>query len=567
MKMNRIITAFMLASVFATNAQTTWEIDGSTYKVDTLMHATIGPGTTETELRLTATINGSTNTQNVYYTTTDLNNKNVEMRAAKAGNHIRMLQTVPDIAAQMDKPGERYFAGVNSDFFNMGEPYNSIGMCISNGFPTNYNTDGADIDPYYIVFDKDGVPTLARHIVNSWEGIVSYPSGSEYGFYVNTRRSEDELIVYSPQWQFYDSWENVMHDVGYTGTNRWGAEVAIRPIGQNVLYGSELKLEVLETPTYGVGNMKIPQDGYVLSAHGKACDEVMKLKAGDIITTNIGFTADNVETTAKELLGGFPIMIKNGVKQSTPSYPEHLSTPEPRTAVGYNADKSKIYMAVVDGRKAGGSDGVTMQQLSSIMANIGCHEAMNFDGGGSSTMYAGKLGLRNVPSSSSLDQRPEGTPRTVVNALFAVAISPEDEEIATIEIKEKKLSIVTGESKSITVMGYNKYGVLINPDITAECRIITAKEIGSVSGRKITGNKGNYSSTLTAVYGTMSYTIPVYLNGGGTFVSEVIEINPDDYTAKPEYYNMQGIKLSEPPKGQIYIRRIGNKVAKCLNNK
>ena len=49
---------------------------------------------------------------------------------------------------------------------------------------------------------------------------------------------------------------------------------------------------------------------------------------------------------------------------------------------------------------------------------------MNFDGGGSSTLYVQNLGVRNVPS--------EGTERTVTNGVYLVSKTPTDKEIAEI---------------------------------------------------------------------------------------------------------------------------------------
>lgn len=539
-------------------ARGTWTLQGVEYSVDTLYHATIGPGTTETELRIEATVDGSPIVNNIFYTVTDLANPYIEMRVAKAGNQMRKLETVPEIADRMNQPGERYFAGVNADFFNMGEPYNPIGMCFANGFLTNYATDGADIDPYYLVIDKDGVPTLARHVDNDWEGTMTFPTGSKYSFHLNAHRAEDEILLYTPQWQFYDWWKDKMNEVGYTGTNPYGVEVKVRPVGQNVLFGNNLQLEVIETPEVGVGNMSIPSDGYVISAHGEACQYVSALKKGDVVIANVGFRADDKSTSAKELVGGFPIILANSRVQSTPSYPEHLSGPEPRSAVGYNEDKSKLMMLVVDGRKAGGSYGVSQKQLAVIMRYVGCSDAMNFDGGGSSTMYVDGFGVKNVPSSSSLDKRPEGTPRTVVNALFAVATAPVDNEVASIELREKSLSLTAGESFTPVVYGYNKYGVMVSTDLQG-CIFTVPEAIASVSGSTITAADGRYCGLLTADYNGMTYSIPVSINGGGDFITSSITDAIVDGETLDEYYLLNGIKTSSPLPGQITITREGKK--------
>ena len=70
MKYSFLALAMMAAS--AASANTTWTLQSKEYQVDTLYHATIGPGTTQTSLQLF----GPSNLR-VYYTVTDLTNPNV----------------------------------------------------------------------------------------------------------------------------------------------------------------------------------------------------------------------------------------------------------------------------------------------------------------------------------------------------------------------------------------------------------------------------------------------------------------------------------------------------------
>lgn len=100
-------------------------------------------------------------------------------------------------------------------------------------------------------------------------------------------------------------------------------------------------------------------------------------------------------------IGGAPILVKN----STPSitYNEEimwgsgvgLSNRDPRTAVGFTND-NKIIFIVADGRQTQ-SEGVSLVELADIMISLGCVEALNLDGGGSSQM-AVKGAFINTPS-------------------------------------------------------------------------------------------------------------------------------------------------------------------------
>ena len=68
---------------------------------------------------------------------------------------------------------------------------------------------------------------------------------------------------------------------------------------------------------------------------------------------------------------------------------------QPRTAVGYTNDNNLILM-VVDGRQVD-SRGVYLEELAIMMLEFNCVEAINLDGGGSSTMVADSR-LVNRPS-------------------------------------------------------------------------------------------------------------------------------------------------------------------------
>lgn len=557
-------SVIMLALSLHAQSRTTWNIDNSLFTVDTLYHATVGPGTTETELRVEGISGNTSLINNLFYITVDLHNPYVEMRAAKAGNTMRAVETVPEISDRFTKQGEEYFAGVNSDFFNTSYPYNALGATISNGSLANFTTPPAqaDIDSYYIYFDSYGEPSLSRHVTPAQDGSVSYPDGSGYIHSVNKARGENQLILYTPQWQY-----NTNGQPGHTGTNQYGAEIALRPVEGATMWGDMQSLEVISAPERGIGNMKIPEDGYVLSAHGLAIDQIMNLKKGDIVKSFIGISADGRQARIKELIAGFPFILIEGMVQPTPGYPEHLANREPRTAVGFNHDKSRLIMLVVDGRKAGGSAGVTQNMLAQFMYRLGCAQAMNFDGGGSSTMYIRPLGVRNVPSSSSLDpNRKEGEPRVVVNALFAVSKAPADNSITAIEIREKRLDLATGQTFTPTVYGYNQYGTLVDTDVHGFTCCI-APEIATTSGSTITGMPGNYRGDLTVTYGCASYSIPVFLNGGnGEYVnSSVDDIEADtDLNLPAVYYTPLGQLITSPTPGSLVIERRGSHVTKRI---
>lgn len=562
--MKKIITLFIPAAAClyacATDTSTVWTLQSEDFTVDTLYHATVGPGTTETELRLTSK-SVTNKIHNVFYTVTDLNNEYVEMRVAKGGNHMRKLETVPDIAARMNRQNELYFAGVNADFFNMSYPFNICGSCIADGYLTNRASNGGW---YHLSFDDKNVPTFSHTVNIANSGFMTFPGNTRYEFYLNQYRDEDQLIVYTPQWEFLNPYTGTTSPVGRTGQNQWGCEVKVRPVGENIMFGNKLQLEVISEPVTE-GNLEIPADGYVVSGHGKAKTLVQALKKGDILVTDINITVDGRAMPVKHLVGGFPQILTDSRVEPTSNGIDHLKNPEPRTAVGYNSDKLKLYMLVVDGRNAGGSSGVTQRVLADIMKNVGCTDAMNFDGGGSSTMYIDGLGIKNVPSSSSLDSRPEGQPRTVVNALFAVAVAPEDYDVASIEIRDKHVALSEGESYTPVVYSYNRYGVMISTDFD-ECTFRIPSQVAKVEGSSIVAVTGSAcTAMLEAEYNGASYSVPVDFNGGGDMIAGVGDIVVGDESAAPtEYFTPDGQRIPSPSPHGVTIVRRGTKVTKLI---
>jgi len=76
----------------------------------------------------------------------------------------------------------------------------------------------------------------------------------------------------------------------------------------------------------------------------------------------------------------------------------HSKNREPRTMLGQKFDHSFI-LVVADGRKTN-TKGLTAQQQAEVMLELGCYNAVNLDGGGSSTMVY-KNQVVNNPSDGS----------------------------------------------------------------------------------------------------------------------------------------------------------------------
>jgi exopolysaccharide biosynthesis protein len=82
------------------------------------------------------------------------------------------------------------------------------------------------------------------------------------------------------------------------------------------------------------------------------------------------------------------------------NYSESLSgRRHPRTAIGWRAD-GHLVLVTVDGRQPQKSVGMTIEELAKLMIELGCVEAMNLDGGGSTTMVI-RNKIANNPSDAA----------------------------------------------------------------------------------------------------------------------------------------------------------------------
>jgi exopolysaccharide biosynthesis protein len=85
-----------------------------------------------------------------------------------------------------------------------------------------------------------------------------------------------------------------------------------------------------------------------------------------------------------------------------------------RTAIGLNRERTRLTIVVADGLREGRASGLSIPELGREMLRLGCHDAINLDGGGSSTLVVrdgagGKLRVVNHPT--------DGKPRAVANVL------------------------------------------------------------------------------------------------------------------------------------------------------
>lgn len=187
----------------------------------------------------------------------------------------------------------------------------------------------------------------------------------------NRERKENDLVIY--QTNFNPS----------TLTDRNGVEFVVRNNKITQIFDNK-------------GSNRIPADGYIISASGQKREQLLKLIR---IGTKIKFygrhsSPDEIMPTSayilsEDITNGVPQLIKNGkieiTWQEEKSSKEFVETRHPRTAAAKLKD-GKFLMITVDGRSEA-SGGIGLEDLAKVLLELGATDAMNLDGGGSTTMF------------------------------------------------------------------------------------------------------------------------------------------------------------------------------------
>lgn len=204
-----------------------------------------------------------------------------------------------------------------------------------------------------------------------------------------------------------------------TATNLNSPNIAANGIGiYNALWGDEARSQVLDGATRAreievadgrvvrvstSAGGKVPAGSVVVLGVNAGADALSGVQVGDAVTVNYQPRGGDGATVA---IGGNLVLVRDGVVTGV-SHPLN-----PRTAVGFSADGLKMWLVVVDGRSSA-SVGMTYVQLGNFMKSLGADDALNLDGGGSTTMVARMPGattatVRNVPSDGAQRPVPNG---------------------------------------------------------------------------------------------------------------------------------------------------------------
>ncbi len=479
----------LLASVVSNASEVS--LDGTVLSVDTVCHAKIGPGTWQTNLHL----RGS-QTLDVYYYTIDNATPGLSIRAAHPATANR-LETASSMAERMSDENNVFFAGVNGDFFDVVSTYPdgsqrprlSMYTSIVDGEIIKTSPQGQQF-----IIDENGTPVIgcldfSRSYVTAGGNSATLGGVNiENINYSGDEAPDNAVTVYTRK-----GWKSTFQ-TKYAGAC---AEVSAKIVSGSLMGTSTLIAEVTATATSG-GNLEIPADGVVLFGRGSGAGFLETLSVGERVSIGCRAAISDKSITPMQAVGGNPYIVSDGNATLSDGGRADAVEKHPRTAIGYSNDKSKIIMMVVDGR--GASEGVTDNQLADLMIYAGASEAVNLDGGGSSTFYNSAFGVCNKPS--------DGRERTVGSGIFAtVSGNVADKTVAEIRFADWKTVLPSQAVYRPVVYGYNAAGLIVDKDLEG-VEFMCGSEVGEILDNgsfRATGKSG----VLSASYNGLAASVPV----------------------------------------------------------
>src|SRR5574344_750573 len=160
-------------------------------------------------------------------------------------------------------------------------------------------------------------------------------------------------------------------------TKEWGKTTPVSP-----KYGMQVAIKDNRVVQTSTSPIVIADNDYVLVG---PIDKLRQLKKDMNVKVEIKFNPEWSEM--EHIISGGPYLVKDGnvFVDMTEQKLGAIGGKNPRSAIGYTKDNNLI-LITVDGREQA-SVGMTLNELAKLMKQLGCINAMNLDGGGSSVMY------------------------------------------------------------------------------------------------------------------------------------------------------------------------------------
>ena len=320
-------------------------------------------------------------------------------------------------------------AGVNGDYFNYQPHPSTLGMIVNDGKLISSAQEGKNKLP---VFYQSSAGDSQLGYIDQSVDILNQLTGAKY-----------HVSGFNKAYGGYKYLSLLTRDWGRKSFGAKAANMTEVLVENGVVADIRTKGEPFD----------IPEDGYVLSQNNSPLASLTLGTPLELqVTSNVDYKA------LKFAMGGGSIILKNGVAMQTNIINKGR---HPRTGIGVTQDGSKIVIITVDGRN--GYAGLTQKEFGEIFKSFGCYNAMNLDGGGSTTMVKktkamDKAEIINKPSG--------GTPRAVVSGV-GVFSSDNPGAVARIELDLDTDKAFPGVPVAYSVKAYDASNNPVRVDANA----------------------------------------------------------------------------------------------------
>lgn len=465
-------------------ARDQWTIGDRAYDVDTLIFPhLVGPGVTTAKYDIPAL------PLKVSVTEMDLTNPYIVMETCLGSDKSVGSETPVSMATRNTWAGHDVVAAVNGDFF-MTSPANEVGLPLS-GQVRSGELVLSSHNRACLVLDEAKRPYIDRLTFTGrvTSGETSFPLNL-----VNRMRYAYDNIAANQSILFTRSYGPTTYDGSSSGRM-----IVLRPAGEPFRWAANGDERcVIETIIDAGGSMPIPDGKAILWLKGTYANYADNLVAGDEMTVSFGLKLNQgpQDVNIDQLIGGSNhIIMQNG------QFMEDWAERHPRTAIGFNADSTRLYFVVVDGRHVT-SVGATLLEMKGIFDALGAVNAVNLDGGGSSCM---------VVDGEVINHPSDGPVRAVGNGCLLVSVAPEDDEIGIISYEPRCYNLSISATTRFDVWGYNQYGVLKTRNLQ-DCTFSCDPQVGHFD------EQGYFHAVSTAASGNL------YVSCNGITASQPVTI-------------------------------------------
>lgn len=367
-----------------------WRLDGNAFRADTVSNVLLANGMEQTHIILS---NDGGRKIQLYVVRADLREKGLGVRSFSGMDMSHGLEEISHVMKRAAAGGMSYLCGVNADFFTFKDGI-TVGSQVMDGeVLVNQDQDGW----CYMGVTRRGLPFISKPAAF----VSCVISGKDTIFVDRINRSHDK-----------DEWAMYTGRYGSSTGSEPCPELVLCPTGRTSIlsYGKPMRCKPVTLST--TGNCAIPDGCVVLSAPASEAEHLATLSHEGRLKVMLDVDMPGVRSRdIAEMVGGRPLILSDGKPLDTMGELAHLPQLHPRTAVGYSSDRRYLTLMVVDGRSEQ-SSGMTGRELADAMSEAGCTEALNLDGGGSSSLYTARDGTVNVPS--------DGRERKVSNGIGIV---------------------------------------------------------------------------------------------------------------------------------------------------